>query len=76
MEARDAGLSGHRHRRWHWRRQVAGLEQALFEALAEALGFHANQVPMRLVAQRLPYATLRRLDPKARLAVKQWMTPG
>jgi hypothetical protein len=55
-------------RRWHWRRRIAGPEQALFEALAEALGFHANQVPMRLVAQRLPYAMLRRLEPAARLA--------
>jgi hypothetical protein len=55
-------------RRWHWRRRIAGPEQALFEALAEALGYHANQVPMRLVAQRLPYAMLRRLDPAERLA--------
>jgi len=67
---RTAGLFRLRQkaRRWHWRRQVAGREQALFESLAEALGFHANQVPMRLVAQRLPYAMLRRLDPPARLA--------
>ena len=36
-------------------------EQALFEALAEALGFHANQIPMRLVAQRLPWKMLRAL---------------
>ena len=42
--------------------------QALYEALAEALGFHANQIPMRLVAQRLPWAKLRALKPQARLA--------
>jgi hypothetical protein len=67
---RTAGLFRLRHkaRRWHWRREVAGADQALFEALAEALGFHANQVPMRLVAQRLPYALLRKLSPTERLA--------
>ena len=55
-------------RRWFWRGKIAGPEQALFEALAEALGFHANQVPMRLVAQRLPWKMLRGLDSQARLA--------
>jgi hypothetical protein len=55
-------------RRWFWRGKIAGAEQALFEALAEALGFHANQVPMRLVAQRLPWKMLRVLSPVARLA--------
>ena len=67
---RTAGLFRLRQkaRRWHWRREVAGAEQALFEALAEALGFHANQVPMRLVAQRLPYALLRKLAPVERQA--------
>ena len=42
--------------------------QALHEALAEALGFHANQTPMRLVAQRLPWTKLRDMNPEARLA--------
>jgi hypothetical protein len=55
-------------RRWFWRRRVAGPEQALFEALAEALGFHANQVPMRLVAQRLPWKRLREITPTERAA--------
>ena len=55
-------------RRWFWRRRVTSPAQALHEALAEALGFHANQVPMRLVAQRLPWAKLRDLKPDARLA--------
>jgi hypothetical protein len=67
---RTAGLFRLRQkaRRWHWRREIAGRDQALFEALAEALGFHANQVPMRLVAQRLPYALLRKLTPAERQA--------
>ncbi len=55
-------------RRWYWRRHLTSPEQALHEALAEALGFHANQVPMRLVAQRLPWTQLRRLESDARLA--------
>ena len=53
--------------RWYWRQRLAGSEQALYEALAEALGFHANQVPMRLVAQRLPWTKLRGMGPGARL---------
>lgn len=67
---RTAGLyrMRQRARRWLWRGRIAGTEQALFEALAEALGFHANQAPMRLIAQRLPVAKLRRMDPPARLA--------
>jgi hypothetical protein len=67
---RTAGLYRLRQkaRRWHWRRQLAGPEQALFEALAEAFGFHANQIPMRLVAQRLPWILLRGLEAPARLA--------
>lgn len=55
-------------RRWFWRRKLTSPEQALHEALAEALGFHANQIPMRLVAQRLPWKFLRRLEPAERLA--------
>ncbi|MCE0482689.1 MAG: DUF2851 family protein [Methylacidiphilales bacterium] len=55
-------------RRWFWRRHLTSPEQALHEALAEALGFHANQIPMRLVAQRLPWTKLRSLDANSRLA--------
>jgi hypothetical protein len=47
---------------------LAGPAQALHEALAEALGFHANQIPMRLVAQRLPWSKLRAMKPEERLA--------
>jgi hypothetical protein len=55
-------------RRWFWRGQVAGPEQALFEAIAEALGFYSNQIPLRLIAQRLPWKRLRGLAPAERLA--------
>jgi hypothetical protein len=54
--------------RWYWRQRITSPAQALHEALAEALGFHANQISMRLVAQRLPWAKLRALKPEARLA--------
>jgi len=59
---------GQKARRWHWRRHLVGPGQALHEALAEALGFHANQIPMRLVAQRLSRTRLRGLEVQERLA--------
>ena len=67
---RMAGLFRLRQKaqRWHWRRRLTSPEQALYEALAEALGFHANQIPMRLTAQRLPWKKMRALEPSARLA--------
>jgi hypothetical protein len=67
---RDAGLFRLRQkaRRWFWRQRLTSPAQALHEALAEALGFHANRVPMRLVAQRLPWMKLRDMKPEARLA--------
>jgi hypothetical protein len=67
---RAAGLFRLRQKaqRWRWRRHLAGPEQALHEALAEALGFHANQIPMRLTAQRLPWKKLRAMEHEARLA--------
>jgi len=67
---RAAGLFRLRQkaRRWFWRERLTNPGQALFEALAEALGFHANQIPMRLVAQRLPWKKLRAMEPEARLA--------
>lgn len=40
-----------------------GRSQALWEAFAEALGYSRNRLPMRLVAQRLPVAVLRKLPP-------------
>jgi hypothetical protein len=67
---RAAGLFRLRQKaqRWYWRQRLTRPEQALYEALAEALGFHANQVPMRLVAQRLPWNKLRAMTPPERLA--------
>jgi len=67
---RAAGLFRLRQKaqRWYWRTRLTSPAQSLHEALAEALGFHANQVPMRLVAQRLPWSKLRALKPEARLA--------
>ena len=67
---RAAGLFRLRQkaRRWFWRQHLTSPAQALHEALAEALGFHANQVALRLVAQRLPWAKLREMKPDARLA--------
>lgn len=67
---RTAGLFRLRQKaqRWHWRKRLTSPEQALYEALAEALGFHANQIPMRLTAQRLPWKKLRNLEPTAQLA--------
>jgi len=67
---RDAGIFRLRQkaRRWFWRQRLTSPAQALHEALAEALGFHANRVPTRLVAQRLPWVKLRAMEPKARLA--------
>jgi hypothetical protein len=67
---RTAGLFRLRQkaRRWYWRRRLTSPEQALYEALAEALGFHVNQIPMRLTAQRLPWKKMRGMEPAARLA--------
>lgn len=38
---------------------LQGEEQAWFEALAESLGYAANAVPLRILAQRCPLALLR-----------------
>ena len=39
-----------------------GRDAALFQAVAETLGYRANRLPMRLLAQRVPLATPARLD--------------
>lgn len=46
-----------------------GFPQALWESLAEALGFSANRLPMRLLAQRLSLGKLLKLSPPDREAV-------
>jgi len=44
--------------RWQRTIEMHGRDQALFEAIAEALGHRDNQLPMRILAQRLPLARL------------------
>lgn len=44
--------------------QLHGFSQALWEALAEALGFSSNRLPMRLLAQRLPIKKLIKHSPE------------
>jgi hypothetical protein len=43
--------------------------QALWESLAEALGYAANRLPMRLLAQRIPIQKLLKHDPADRSAI-------
>ena len=44
---------------------VQGRDAALFQALAETLGYRVNRLPMRLLAQRVPVAALRETPPEA-----------
>jgi len=39
--------------------QIHGWDQAIYEGIAEALGYHPNQLPMRFLAQRQPLHQLR-----------------
>src|SRR5439155_1069824 len=41
--------------------EVHGRDEALFQAIAEALGYKQNRLPFTLLAQRLPLAFLRKL---------------
>jgi hypothetical protein len=50
------------------RERYAGRAQLLWEAVAEGLGYSQNKVPMRLVAQRLPHAMLKKLSVPERFA--------
>ncbi len=49
-------------------RETHGYAQALWQALANALGYHQNQLAMTLLAQRAPIAQLRNLPPLDRSA--------
>ncbi len=51
-----------------WRIDAVGEKQTLWEALAEGLGYSANKIPFRLLAQRLPYAMMLKLTREQRLA--------
>ncbi len=44
--------------------ELHGFSQALWEALADALGYSANRHPMRLLAQRLPIKKLLQHNPE------------
>ncbi len=52
-----------------WRIKAVGRRQALWEALAEGLGYSQNKIPMRLLAQRLPHARLQRWPRGKRFAL-------
>jgi hypothetical protein len=45
--------------RWLRTADAHGRDAALFQATAETLGYRANALPMRLLAQRMPLSTLR-----------------
>lgn len=46
--------------------ETQGRDEALYQGIAEALGYRPNKLPMRVLAQRATLATLRKLDPIAR----------
>ena len=46
-----------------------GFSQALWESFAAAMGFSANRLPMRLLAQRLPAKKLNTFSPEDREAI-------
>jgi hypothetical protein len=46
-----------------------GRDQAIYQALAQALGYRSNQRPFLLLAQRLPLRRIGSLDPVAREAM-------
>jgi hypothetical protein len=48
--------------------QIHGWDQAIFEGIAEALGYHPNQLPMRVLAQRHPLEDLLPHTPSRREA--------
>ncbi len=49
-------------RRFRRAEEAHGWKQALFQGIAEALGYKNNKLPLRVLAQRLPIATLRGAD--------------
>lgn len=54
--------------RFHCVAETHGYPQALWQALATALGFHQNRLAMTLLAQRAPLSLLRNLPPLERTA--------
>lgn len=55
--------------RFHQNTKFHDFSQALWEALADALGFSANRLPMRLLAQRLPIEKLLKHEAEDRQAI-------
>lgn len=47
-------------RRWRRVADIHGLDHALFQGIAEALGYSRNKLPMSVLAQRLPIRFLQR----------------
>lgn len=47
---------------------IHGADEALYQALAEALGYRHNKLPMRVLAQRLPVRSLSRITAPGREA--------
>ncbi|MDB6073100.1 MAG: hypothetical protein JWO89_740 [Verrucomicrobiaceae bacterium] len=56
-------------KRLHQCVQVQGREQAVYQALAQALGYRSNQRPFTVLAQRLPVRRLLAEEPPAREAL-------
>ena len=56
-------------RRLDLRIRAVGRVQLIWEAIAEALGYHRNQLPFRHLARRLPAAFLAPLDAADRAAI-------
>ena len=47
-------------RRWHRIAGIHGMDQAIFQGIAEALGYSRNKLPMSVLAQRLPLRFLQK----------------
>ncbi|SDU04624.1 Protein of unknown function [Verrucomicrobium sp. GAS474] len=69
LEAAGAYRLRRRARRLAWRIAAVGVEQAVWEGVAEALGYGGNQVPFRHLARRLPLAYLTALSEGEREAL-------
>lgn len=50
---------------WKSRRELKGLEEALWQGIAEGLGYHENKRPMRLLSQRVPIGHLHLMKGRA-----------
>ena len=46
-------------------REIHGADEALYQALAETLGYKSNKLPFLLLSQRVPLATLLQQKPRA-----------